>query len=163
MKTFWLSGKTPYHLQPAWLSLMFLRRHIWKAVWGFFLARASVPPSPRDLLKVAAVKDHGHRTDAGLYAVEEQKELPWVSEHWSDLKSWPLALYGLHMLQCSVETGGQSSLLPGGGFRDAAAFRRLLHGCSFQTAFSIHALRISLFVKKDTMHGGNGDFDGPFF
>lgn len=35
------------------------------------------------------------------------------------------------MLQCSAETGGQSSLFPGGGILYAAAFKSLLHTVAF--------------------------------
>lgn len=50
MKTFWLSGKTSYHFQPAWLSLMFPGIYICKALWAF--DSSSLPPSLEDLVKV---------------------------------------------------------------------------------------------------------------
>lgn len=63
--------------------------------------------------------------------IRKQKKLPWIMEHWTDLKLWPLALYSLHMLQCSMETGGPVGAVPRRWISISSCLQTLHACCGF--------------------------------
>lgn len=103
MKTFWLSGKASYHFQPAWLSLMFLRLYICKALWA--LDSASFPPSLEDLFKVPVERPWPLDTEC----TQEKKRKNYLAS-WSAGPIWnhDLWLYTAYICSSALWRQGAS-------------------------------------------------------